>query len=307
MQKIRHPNFGKIAAAALFMTVAAVGAAQEDLVERFSGLTKGSNWGLVSSGQLDFTTFHTQGMTRVGDSFFLSSVDIIERTERYDTPQDGFDRTPGTGRGLVFKMNMAGELEETIELGDGDMYHPGGIDFDGEYVWVPVAEYRPDSESIIYRIHAETLEVTEVFRFPDHIGGIVHDTETGKLHGVSWGSRRLYSWNLDDSLNVTDTAAEPVANKQHYIDYQDCQYVGNSQMLCSGLAGYPGFTLGGIELVDLTIDTPVFQLPVLLATEAGRPMTQNPFYVETADAGLRAYFVPEDDTSHLFVYEIAVR
>jgi len=25
------------------------------------------------------------------------------------------------------------------------VYHPGGIDFDGVNIWVPVAEYRPDS------------------------------------------------------------------------------------------------------------------------------------------------------------------
>lgn len=307
MQKIRRSPLAKIATAAVILSAAASGFAQQELVDRFTSLTKGSNWEPVSSEQLDFTTFHPQGMTRVGDSFFLSSVEIIERTQRFDAPQDGYDRTPGTGRGLVFKMNLAAELEETIELGDGDMYHPGGIDFDGQYLWVPVAEYRPDSESIVYRIDAETLEVTEVFRFPDHLGGIVHDTETGKLHAVSWGSRRLYSWDLDENLNVVTTEAAPVANKQHYIDYQDCQYVGGSLMLCSGLAGYSGFTLGGIELVDLTIDTPVFQLPVQLTTEAGRPMTQNPFFVETSGEGLRAYFVSEDDASHLFVYDITVR
>ena len=39
------------------------------------------------------------------------------------------------------------------------MYHPGGIDYDGEYIWGPVAEYRPNSESIIYKVDAETLKV----------------------------------------------------------------------------------------------------------------------------------------------------
>ena len=32
------------------------------------------------------------------------------------------------------------------------MYHPGGIDYDGRHIWVPVAEYRPNSRSIIYRV-----------------------------------------------------------------------------------------------------------------------------------------------------------
>ena len=36
-----------------------------------------------------------------------------------------------------------------------------------------------------------------MFRFADHIGGIVHNTDDNTLHGVSWGSRRFYRWTLD--------------------------------------------------------------------------------------------------------------
>ena len=36
-------------------------------------------------------------------------------------------------------------------------------------------------------------------------------------------------------------------------------------------------------------------------------MTQNPFFVEPTAAGLRAYFMPDDDDSTLFVFEAAVR
>ena len=35
-------------------------------------------------------------------------------------------------------------------------------------------------------------------------------------------------------------------------------------------------------------------------------MTQNPFWVETSAAGLRLYFMPEDDRSRVFVYEAKV-
>lgn len=37
-----------------------------------------------------------------------------------------------------------------------------------------------------------------------------------------------------------------------------------------------------------------------------RVMTQNPFYAETIQAGLRFYFMPEDDSSRLFIYDVAV-
>ena len=43
-----------------------------------------------------------------------------------------------------------------------------------------------------------------------------------------------------------------------------------------------------------------------LWTETGIVMTQNPFWAETAGAGLRFYFMPEDDTSRVFVYDAKV-
>ena len=41
------------------------------------------------------------------------------------------------------------------------------------------------------------MKATEVFRFDDHIGAIVHNTDDDTLHGVSWGSRRFYRWTLE--------------------------------------------------------------------------------------------------------------
>src|SRR5690625_2938459 len=62
--------------------VTALGAAlaQDGLADRFTEFTKNSSWELVSNDLLDFDTHHPQGMVRVGDSLFLSSVEIIERT-----------------------------------------------------------------------------------------------------------------------------------------------------------------------------------------------------------------------------------
>jgi len=44
-----------------------------------------------------------------------------------------------------------------IELTDGAKYHPGGMDYDGEHIWVSVAEYRPNSKRNIYRVDPNTL------------------------------------------------------------------------------------------------------------------------------------------------------
>ena len=83
-------------------------------------------------------------------------------------------------------------------------------------------------------------------------------------------------------------------NKSGYIDYQDCKYLGRSEMLCSGLNNYqmkkdgPRFPLGGFEIVDLRTDQVIAQMPIELWTESGLPMTQNPFWIEaTADGPAR--------------------
>ncbi len=292
-------------------------ATDEKVADRTQKLTRSSQWRALASIPINFPTFHPQGMVKVGEDFFVSSVDIKVPTKRFTDPKDGYDRDTGEGVGHLFKIDAKGNLIGDLSLGEGSVYHPGGIDFDGRHIWVTVAEYRPNSRSIIYRVDPQTMTATEVFRFKDHIGGIVHNTDDGTLHGVSWGSRRFYKWTLDGAGKVTnaDTAPEQlrVINRAHYIDYQDCHYVGGGRMLCSGLNNYkssadgPVFRLGGFEIVDLKSDQAIYQVPIELWSPSGLPMTQNPFWVEASDAGLKAYFMPDDDKSTLFIYEVAVK
>ncbi|HVF64001.1 MAG TPA: DUF6454 family protein [Casimicrobiaceae bacterium] len=65
----------------------------------------------------------------------------------------------------------------------------------------------------------------------------------------------------------------------------------------------PRFALGGIDIVDLSTNSAVFQVPIQLWAPSGLPMTQNPVWIETTARGLRAYFMPEDGKSTLYIYE----
>jgi len=285
--------------------------------DRVKLLTRGTQWKQVAAIPMQFDTQHPQGMVKIGDDFYVSSVEIRKPTTRYPQPVDGYDRDTGEGAGHLFKFDKTGKLLADLPLGEGSAYHPGGIDYDGRYIWVPVAEYRPNSASIVYRVDPATMKATEVFRFKDHVGGIVHNTEAKTLHGVSWGSRRFYRFTLDDQGRVTNASVPPAElrrmNKSGYIDYQDCKYLGGNEMLCSGLNNYqvkkdgPRFPLGGFEIVDLRTDQAIAQMPIELWTESGFPMTQNPFWIESTATGLRAYFMPEDNKSTLYVYEADVK
>lgn len=295
--------------------VAPVNAQGRLVSEHFKQLTRASTWQLKSALPINFNTHHPQGMVKIGDVFYISSVEVTTPTIRFATPQNGFDRDTGAGVGHLFKFDAKGNLVTDLKLGEGTMYHPGGIDFDGKFIWVSVAEYRPNSRSIIYRVDPATMKATEVFRFNDHLGGIIHNLDKHTLHGVSWGSRWFYRWALDAKGRVTNAATAPeklrVRNPSFYVDYQDCKYLGQGEMLCGGLSNYQRsntrFSLGGLELIDLTANRPIHQLPLELWTESGLPMTQNPFWIEATERGLRAYFLPEDQRSTLYVYEVTAQ
>ena len=312
--KLRH-HF--IFLAMLAMPASPAIAADPTLAERVPLLTRATQWKQVAAIAMQFPTFHPQGMVKIGDAFYVSSVEIIKPTTRYPELREGYDRDTGEGVGHLFKLDLKGNLITDLTLGEGTMYHPGGIDYDGKSIWVPVAEYRPNSRAIIYRVDPVAMKATEVFRYGDHIGGVVHNTENKSLHGVSWGSRRFYSWALDANGVPTNAKTPPeqlrVANPSGYIDYQDCKYLGRQEALCSGLNNYqmkkeaPRFPLGGFEIVDLAANRAIFQMPVELWTDSGLPMTQNPFWVEPTSTGLRAYFMPEDEKSTLYIYEAEIK
>jgi hypothetical protein len=275
----------------------------QTLVDKIKKLRYDTQWQQVAAIPLQFPAYHPQGMVKIGDFFYMSAVEVHKR------PANG---EPGEGIGHLFKMDSTGKLLAQVTLGEGTMYHPGGIDYDGKYIWIPVAEYRPNSQTIIYKADPATLIPTEVLRFKDHIGGIVHNTDANTLFGVSWGSRNFYQWKLNRKGQISNANASPewlrINNPSFYIDYQDCHYAGKNMMLCSGLQRYTNnnqtIRLGGFDLISLKDYRPVHQVPIRLWSPTGLPMTSNPFWVESTLKGIRAYFVPDDDkASTLFIYE----
>lgn len=291
-----------------FATSALAGAPDAQVAGRVTTLTRATIWTQVAAIPLRFRTFHPQGMVKIGSNFFLSSVEIRAAPKKLTMPRDGHAYDTGSGIGHLFKVGPDGTLLADLVLGEGSIYHPGGIDYDGTSIWVPVSEYRSDSRAIIYKIAPDTMTATEMLRVTDHVGGIVHDVEGRQLVGLTWGSRRYIAWPIAADGTIGSTPRSAV-NPASYIDYQDCHAAGSRLMLCAGLAEYqvmsggPVFALGGLDLVNLTTGRPVWQTPIALWAPSGRAMTQNPFWIEATATGLRAYFVPDDDASTLFIYD----
>lgn len=290
--------------------------------ELFRLLGRNASWTLVEQVAVDFPTYHTQGLVKIGETFYVSAVEVLESTARNGTQTDALfdfsiDRSTGNGRGWLFKFDAQGHLLDKLELTSGSVYHPGGIDYDGEHLWVPVAEYRPNSRSNVYRVDPRSLQAELVFSEDDHIGGVVHNVHRGTIHGVSWGSRRLYSWRLPHGRGAQGVrGGDWVPNASFYIDYQDCHYQGIELMLCGGIAGYStpygSLAFGGLDLVDLRTNKPTHQVPVNQFIDegsgpnAGLALSHNAFWAEPRDDGaLRIYFMTESDNqADLLVYDV---
>ena len=133
---------------------------------------------------------------------------------------------------------------------------------------------------------------------------------------MSWGSRRFYRWALDDAQRVTNAGDPPErcapSTRRITSTTRTATAPGGSRMLCSGLNEYrvtpeaAEFALGGIELVDLD-DRPAAPPGAGPAVERQGPGDDpQPVLGRAQRAGLRFYFVPEDDNSRLFIYDVAV-
>ena len=221
-------------------------------------LTRSNQWEQQAKIALDFDTFHPQGMTVVGDYIFISSVEIIEPTEKHPAPVDGMDRTAGKGQGHVFVVTRDGELVKDIELGEGDIY-----------------------------------QVSERFRYDDHVGGVVRDEDTGRIHGVSWGSRDLFTWSKKGRIQ------DVVANESHMVDYQDCEYSGGGTQICTGVTNLSTaeggtYELGGIALLDLRTEQILHEVPVQEFSTAGHSVTRNPVSFEAGGDTLTMFAAPDD-------------
>jgi len=244
------------------------------IAQTIASSTRSTPWTLVDVVPLKFDAHHPQGMVRIGSTWWISTVDIAAR------------------KGYVMAVDGDGALLQQVPIGDEQCYHPGGMDFDGSAMWVPSAEYRPDSTTHVYRMKPGSTP-EKIFAVDDHVGAIARCGVGGDLVGWSWGSRRFYRWSVEGRLLAAQT------NPAFFVDHQDCQWLGGGRMLCGGvaevqLANGPGW-LGGLGLLnvdDLVIEREVpfpYYSPL-----SGRAATQNPLWSEVVGDQLMLHLLPDD-------------
>jgi WD40 repeat protein len=225
-------------------------------------------WRLARIIALKGPTHHVQGIDFDADTAWVSSVDSQSRK--------GFLQT--------FSFD-SGALLQTVEVQDGDRFHPGGIAADGNSLWMPVAEYRANSTSIIQKRDKKTLKVTFQFPVADHIGCIAVTPKY--LVGGNWDSRDFYLWDYSGKLMQKIPSSTNTA-------YQDMKF-DPPYLVASGPQGDGTSAIDWLELPSLHLIKRVTagstDRQVLLSRE-GMAIHKS-----------QLVFLPEDDPSRLIVFQ----
>ncbi len=213
---------------------------------------------------------HPQGIAASADgaTWFVSSVLRAEKK----------------GLLVTFRASDGGMLQR-VEVQEDARYHPGGLSRLGDALWLPVAEYRRESTSVIQCRDAATLVERSSFPVQDHIGAVA--ATSGALIGCNWDARVFYEWTFEgrESRRVEHDGA---------ARYQDLYWTGE-HLLAGGLLGDQG-------VVD-RLDWPTLDLverTVVGTTDRGVVLSHEGMTV----SGSSLLLMPEDDPSRVFVHAL---
>ena len=220
--------------------------------------------------ELRGTTYHVQGIDVDGDRLWVTSVDTPNR------------------KGYLHEFSRTtGELLRQVEVTDGIRFHPGGISTDRTSIWLPVAEYRRNSTSVIQRRSKRTLALESQFDVADHIGCVA--VMRNLLIGGNWDSREFYVWDRMGKLkrkipNATGNA------------YQDIKFDLGS-LVASGLL--LSDRSGAIDWLNPDSFALQVRLPVG-KTDRGASYAREGMTIR----GRTLMFLPEDGPSRLFTFQL---
>ena len=211
---------------------------------------------------------HVQGIDISGDRLFVSWV----------------DREKKTGHLGEFEL-ASGKLLRSVEIHKGDRFHPGGIALDGNSIWVPVAEYRPNSSAVIQRRNQRTLALEAEFVVDDHVGCVA--VSDGIVYGGNWDSRQIYAWDRSGKLIWK-------RDNPGGTSFQDMKAVG-THLIGSGLRS----DIGAIDWLDVK-DLHLVRRVRANKTDRGIFFTHEGMAI----SGDRLYLLPEDGPSRLFIFAV---
>jgi hypothetical protein len=224
---------------------------------------------MVEVKDLKGIVFHVQGVDLDEEHIWVTSVDSSAK------------------KGYLHQFNRkTGEFERQVDVTDGPRYHAGGFSISRNSIWVPVAEYRPNSTAVLVELDKRTLAVKRKLSVADHVGCVAVTKDS--LIAGNWGSRKLYVLDMDGKqISVMNT---PSPNQ-----YQDIKFVD-------------GMLVGGGNLTKTTGSVDWYGWPSMKLVRSLASGTTDRDKLYTAEGmalkGKDLYLVPEDGPTRMFHFVI---
>jgi hypothetical protein len=231
---------------------------------------------LLNTITLDGELFHVQGVELDGPHVWVTSVDLKNR------------------KGYLHEFDLAtGKFLRRLELTDGARYHPGGISIYDRSIWVPVAELKRNSSTVLEEIDADSLRVRRKIYVADHLGCVA--ASGSHLIAGNWNSKLLYMFDLtgEQSLRIVPNPSR--------TRYQDIKIV-DGLLIAGGSRSRRNGTIDWIALPSMTIIRTLHTG----ATTRGKHLGHVRSYTAEGMAleGRELYVLPEDGPSRLFHFRL---
>jgi hypothetical protein len=231
----------------------------------------------IGALQLQGEVFHVQGLALDPTHVWVTSVDHA-----------------GDRAFLHMFDRASGRFLRRLELTDGARYHPGGISLSGGSLWVPVAELRPDSSSVLMEIDAATLTVRRRIAVADHIGCVAAEGKT--LVAGNWDSRELYVFDLGRGNQPVRVVKNPSGTH-----FQDMKFAGG-KLVAGGNTSWLAGTVDWIDPATMRVTRSLKAGAIGPVRPFGRggPFTGEGMAIE----GRELYVLPEDGPSRVFHFRL---
>jgi hypothetical protein len=231
---------------------------------------------LLDALDLEGELFHVQGVELDGQHVWVTSVDLRNR------------------KGYIHEFDLAtGRFVRRLELTDGVRYHPGGISIYNRSIWVPVAELKRHSSTVLEEIDADSLQIRRKIYVADHLGCVAASGRN--LVAGNWNSKSLYIFDLSNEARV-----QVVPNPSR-TRYQDMKFI-DGQLVAGGSLTRRSGTIDWIDWPTMTL----VRTLRTGATSGVKPFGHvRPYSAEgMALRGRELYVLPEDGPSRLFHFRL---
>lgn len=227
----------------------------------------------AESWPIELDSHHVQGLAMSPEHLWITSVEGKAR------------------RAWVFRLDRkALRLVEKRELTKGPRYHPGGCQWAGGRLVVPVAEYRPKSTTTVHYLDPVTLATLSSFEVSDHLGAIASDGTT-TLYAANWDAREFMVLNKNGEIRSKIPSPTGAA-------YQDVEFHGG-RLYASGMDRKAP---GGLSVVDVFEPAETSLRHVARYTLAGRTRTGAPFGREGFTFFENSFFLLPEDGPNTTLY-----